>query len=321
MQGIKIVIVEKNRREGGLNNDQIKKIKAINPKIEVSTNESDIPEAEIIITSTFEAPDIKKLPKLKWIHVDNAGVDRMPQEIKDSDIILTNSSGVHPIPISETVWGYIFMWTRQLTGTYRSQVLGKGWSRDGLNMDAMGEADGKTMLIVGMGRIGSRIAETARAFNMRIVGVVRDPSKSDVKGVELVSTKELEKYLKASDFVVDCLPLTAETRGIFNLNTFKKFKKGCFFINIGRGGTVVEKDLVQALNEGIVAGAGLDVFEVEPLPKSSPLWNMENVILTPHVSGWTPYYRDRAIDIFCENLKAYLDKKPMPNVVDKKLGY
>jgi phosphoglycerate dehydrogenase-like enzyme len=132
---------------------------------------------------------------------------------------------------------------------------------------------------------------------------------------------ELPNLLKEADFVVNALPGTVHTKGIFDLKLFKKFKETSYFINIGRGTSVVEKDLVEALEERIIAGAGLDVFEVEPLPEISPLWKLENVIITPHYSGWTPKYTERVINIFCENLKSYLKGGKMPNLVNKELGY
>ena len=303
-----------------LNREQIRKIESVGKGVEVSLNQREIPEADVLINPPLDSLDYKNLPNLKWIHVQSAGINKMPRELKDSNILLTNSSGVHPIPISEMVWAYILMWGRQINQSYRNQILKKEWMRD-IEMGEMGEVYGKTMMIVGLGNIGSRIAEIAKAFNMKVIGVVRNPKRKEKNVDLLISTKEMDKYLRICDFVVDCLPGTDETKGTFDLKRFKKFKKGSFFVNIGRGTTVLEKDLIEALKSGLVAGAGLDVFETEPLPKNSPLWKMDNVILTPHISGWTPYYTDRVINIFCENLKAYLAKKPMPNLVDKELGY
>lgn len=298
----------------------ISQIKSIDKSIEITTNTKEVAEAEVLLNPALDELDYKNLPNLKWIHVQSAGINKMPLALRNSEILLTNSSGVHPIPISEMVFCYLLMWSRGVFQTYRNQILKKEWMR-GFGMFRMGELYGKTIIIAGMGKIGSRIALLSQAFGMKVIGVVRDPKRKEENADKLISLQELDKYLSVSDFVIDCLPATEETKGVFNLKRFKKFKKGGFFVNIGRGTTVVEKDLVKALKEGPVAGAGLDVFESEPLSKSSPLWKMENVIITPHISGWTPYYTDRVVDIFCENLKAYLQGKPMPNLVDKELGY
>ena len=156
---------------------------------------------------------------------------------------------------------------------------------------------------------------------MEVKGIVRDLSKKRETPVQLFELKDLKELVGKSDFVVNCLPGIPSTAGIFDLELLKKFKKSAYIINIGRGTTIVETDLIEALKKGLIAGAGLDVFEVEPLPKSSPLWNLENVIITPHYSGWNPNYTERVVDIFIENLQAYLNGKKLPNLVDKKLGY
>ncbi len=272
---------------------------------------SDLGSADIIITSPFHQHliDLKLAKNLKWVHLSSAGVTDMAKFLAPTKIMLTNSSGVHPIPISETVLGYMLMFGRRLNVAYRNQIINKKWSRD-LSQNKGFELKGKTVGIVGLGRIGKEIEKVSKGIGMNVISV----SHSDKK-------TQLVNLLKSSDFVVDCLPLTDETLGFFSLNKFKHMRKDSYFINIGRGKTVIEKDLILALKDGIIAGAGLDVFEVEPLPDSSPLWKLENVILTPHVSGWTPYYTDRVIDIFCENLKGYLKGKSMPTLVDKKRRY
>jgi len=155
---------------------------------------------------------------------------------------------------------------------------------------------------------------------MEVLAVVR--TKREEEFVDKVYSMEgLDEVLGKSDFVVNALPGTEETKHLYNMDKFKKFKIGAYFINIGRGNSVRQEDLIQALNDGTLAGAGLDVFENEPLQKDSPLWDMENVIITPHYSGWTPFYMDRVIEIFCQNLEAYLKDDELPNLVNKNLGY
>jgi phosphoglycerate dehydrogenase-like enzyme len=137
----------------------------------------------------------------------------------------------------------------------------------------------------------------------------------------MVSKRDLHAALPEADFVVLTIPLTADTRGLFGAQAFASMKPSAYFINIGRGGTVDEPALIQALQNGQIAGAGLDVFASEPLPSDSPLWNMPNVIITSHYSGITPHYHERAMDIFIDNLERYVKGEPLRNVVDKQRGY
>ncbi|HVZ12097.1 MAG TPA: D-2-hydroxyacid dehydrogenase [Patescibacteria group bacterium] len=301
-------------------------IKKVAPKVEiVSTNDTEeikknLPNAEIVITSPqhFGLIDLTLTKNLKWIHMSSAGVTDAARILAPTDIILTNSSGVHPIPISETVLGYILMFARRLDVAYRNQVLNKSWSRNVGNNRGMELVD-KTIGIVGFGRIGQEIARLCRGIGMKAVAL--QYSQPLDKSMIDHTFENIDELLEKADFVVDCLPLTPETKGYFDADRFKSMRDSAYFINIGRGGTVAEHDLITALKEGTIAGAGLDVFEVEPLPDSSPLWSLENVIITPHISGWTPEYTNRVVNIFCANLEAYLSGKPMQTLVNKDKGY
>lgn len=277
-------------------------------------------DSDVLITNAdiIRTPNFQKLKKLKWLHVTSAGVNNLPEYITSSNIIVTNSSGVHPTPIAEQVFGYLLMFARSLSQTSKAQE-GIQWLSQ--NEIPVFELSGKTVGIVGFGRIGEKIALIAKGFGMKVIALTRTSKKKNKNIDQLLSSKQLDKLLKESDIVINCLPATKETYQLFDLKKFKHMKPTAYFINIGRGTTVVEKDLIEALKNKTIAGAGLDVFEIEPLEKSSPLWKMDNVIITPHHAGSTPYYMDRVIEIFCENLSAYLSKKPMPNLVDKKLGY
>ena len=280
-------------------------------------------DADILIYDSggflaFDQLKISDAKKLAWVHATSAGVTDFAKILTKTNILLTNSSGVHPIPISETVLGYMLMFSRKLNLFYRNQIESKKWTRDRVNLRGE-ELAGKTVGIVGYGRIGSEIGKICAAVGMK-VAVFKHDNKVDNKSADYV-TSDLNELLSASDFIVDALPLTPETQGYFDKNKFEQMSESAYFINIGRGKTVVEKDLIKALKNGIIAGAGLDVFEVEPLPDSSPLWNLPNVILTPHISGWSPNYANRVINIFCDNLKAYLENQTMPTLVDKNRGY
>lgn len=307
--------------------DHIKAIKFQSAGIEVKTAadiDPDVQEkllwADVLITSEFGMLNWQNSLNLKWVHLTSAGTNKVPDFIKNSKTILTNSSGVHPIPIAEHVFGLMLMLVRKIYLAHKVQIEKKEWVRS-YELYQPAELYGSKLLIVGMGRIGERIAQIGEAFGMKVSAIVRDKNKKRSAKFDLFELNDLEKLVKEADFIVNCLPGIPSTIGIFNLALFKKFKKTAFIINIGRGTTIIEKDLIHVLEKGIIAGAGLDVFEVEPLPKSSKLWDLENVILTPHYSGWTPRYTDRVIDIFCQNLKGFLRGGKMPNLIDKKLGY
>jgi D-2-hydroxyacid dehydrogenase (NADP+) len=276
--------------------------------------------SEIIIASPNFPFSEKNTVNLKWLHLTSAGANTLPQFIKDSDISVTSSSGVHPVPIAEHVLLFMLAFARGFDKLYKTQILRKKWIK---NYDILGvfELYGKKVLIVGMGKIGGRIGVVCKSLGMEVAGVVRDLKKKRSVDFPVFGIDSLKKQVGGYDFVVNCLPGTEHTQGLFDLKLFKKFKKGGIFINIGRGTTVVEKDLIKALKTGFIAGAGLDVFEEEPLPDSSPLWNMENVLITPHTSGWTPQYFGRVIDIFLINFDKYLNGENLPNEVNKKLGY
>ncbi|MBI2542659.1 MAG: D-2-hydroxyacid dehydrogenase [Candidatus Aenigmarchaeota archaeon] len=278
-----------------------------------------IDETEIIITSRLHNIDFQKTENLKWIHVTAAGVDFLSDDLLNSDVLITNSSGVHSIPIAEHVFAFMLMFERQIHKSFRIQVEEKKWVRN-FKFQNVSELHGKTIGIIGLGRIGRKIAQLAKAFDMKVLAIVRNPREE--KNVdEMYDMKGLDNVLETSDYVVVCLPLTKETQHLFDYEKFSKMKSSTYFINIGRGKIVKENDLIKALKDNIIAGAGLDVFEDEPLPDDSELWNLENVIITPHYSGWTPYYMDRVVDIFCENMKAFLEGRRMPNLVDKDRKY
>ena len=307
--------------------DHLKKIKEVGAglKIESVTDlekklDKKIREADILISTDLSLLTMDNAKNLKWVHITSAGTNKVPDFLKKSKIFITNSSGVHPIPIAEHVFALILMLSRNIHKAHRAQITEKKWTRN-YEYYLPNELPGKLLSIVGLGRIGERIGEIAKAFDMEVSGVVRNLDKKRKTNFKLFSIKDLGNAIKDADFIVNCLPGTEHTKGIFNKKILDKFKKSAYFINIGRGTSVVEADLIKALEKKKIAGAGLDVFETEPLPPDSKLWNLENVIITPHYSGWTPKYTDRVIEIFCQNLKPYLRGGKMPNLVNKELGY
>ncbi|MHB0874724.1 MAG: D-2-hydroxyacid dehydrogenase [Anaerolineae bacterium] len=263
---------------------------------------------------------VDRAPHLRWYQQWGAGADwllRDPAAV-EKDFVLTNASGVHAIPISEHILAFLFAFARRLPQAVRRQERHEWHSPEG---EEVFELAGKTILLIGVGAIGERTAALAAALGMRVLGVRRNPSLA-APGIEaMYSPSQLRDVLPQADFVVLTVPLTAESRGLVGEAELRAMKRSAYIINIGRGGTIQEDALIRALREGSIAGAGLDVFEKEPLPEDSPLWAMENVIVTGHYSGSTPAYQERAMAIFLDNLRRYVGGEPLRNVVDKRLGY
>ncbi len=275
-----------------------------------------IPEVDILIAGKFDREVLLKAERLKWVHALAAGVERLLfPEFVDSDIILTNSSGVHPVPISEHVLGMMLMFSRKLHESMKNQSQ-KEWKRP-----QPAELYGKTLGIVGFGSIGERIGHLGKCLGMHVLGLKRNTDYKTDDADELLPPENLHDLLKRSDFVVVSLPLTKDTEYLISEKELRIMKSTAYLINISRGKIICEKDLVRALQAKDIAGAGLDVFEEEPLPLESPLWELDNVIVTPHYAGSTPEYFNRAINIFCGDLKRFLKGEPLMNVVDKRRGY
>jgi D-2-hydroxyacid dehydrogenase (NADP+) len=182
------------------------------------------------------------------------------------------------------------------------------------------ELAGRTVLIVGLGRIGQAVARLCKAFGMRVTGVRRSgepaPDVDEVFGVSALSRR-----LPEADYVVLALPLTPATENLLDASAFRSMKASAYLINVGRGRVVCEADMLRALREGWIAGAYLDVFATEPLPDEHPLWEMPNVTIVPHDSHSSPYVGDRLVSLFCENLRRYVAKEPLQNVCDVRRGY
>nr|WP_042197955.1 D-2-hydroxyacid dehydrogenase [Paenibacillus camerounensis] len=279
----------------------------------------ELARAEIVIgwgkgiSDTLLKPD----SPLRWLQTWSAGVEKLPlKQLEERGIILTNASGVHAEPITAVIFGFMLMFTRNLHTAVRNQQERK-WHSDGNES----ELTGKTAVIAGTGSIGSETARIAKAFKMNTVGISR--SGKAVDGFDKIySTDQLQEAAGEADFLINTLPLTGETQRLFNAAVFNACPQGAYYINIGRGATTNTDDLMAALNSGQLAGAGLDVFDPEPLPQEHPLWGMEQVIITPHCAGSTDRYADRIVELFTENVQAYLNNgKPVRNLVDYSRQY
>jgi phosphoglycerate dehydrogenase-like enzyme len=257
-------------------------------------------------------------PNLKWIQLTSAGADRLLNSgFIEGGVTVTTVSGLHATPIGEFVLSAILMFTKGAPQTMRAQIRHE-WARF-----APRELSGKTVGIVGLGHIGAEVGRLAKAFGCRVIATKRSSTElhRGLYADEIMPASDLHRLLGESDFVVLSMPLTPETRGMIAEAELRAMKPTAVLVNIARGAVTVEGDLIRALREGWIAGAALDVFEHEPLPADSPFWDMDNVILTPHISGGTEIYNQRAIAIFADNLRRYLADEPLQNVVDPARGY
>lgn len=251
-------------------------------------------------------------PRLRWVQLPSAGSDAFAGV--RLDVPLTKASGVFGIPISEWVVATMLMLTRNLH-RYRDQQRAARWEE----LPGAREVYGSTVGIVGLGDLGREVAVRVRALGCRVIGARRTAGATPEY---IDAVMPVDDLLPQSDFLVLALPNTPETRGMISRERLAMLKKGSYLINIGRGTTVDEPALVEALRSGHLGGAALDVFAVEPLSAESPLWQMENVVITPHNSGRSPEGNaDRRTAIFCENLRRFLAGEPLNNLVDRQAGY
>jgi phosphoglycerate dehydrogenase-like enzyme len=260
-------------------------------------------------------------PRLRWVQGSMAGAGEVAQKagLGGTEVVVTTASGIYSGPLAEFVLMAMLQHAKELDHL-RSDKAGKIW-RQG----AVGSLENRTLCVVGMGSIGRAIAGRARPFGMRVVGVkrtVRDGDEAWDYADELYPTAELHSALGEADYVAVTLPGTPETRRLLDAEAIAAIKQGAYFANVGRGTVVDEAALVEALRSGHLSGAALDVFEVEPLPEESPLWDLDNVIISAHTTDVVPELINAAqTDLFCENLRRYLTGEELINVLDKRLLY
>jgi phosphoglycerate dehydrogenase-like enzyme len=256
-----------------------------------------------------------RLTDLRWIHLLSAGADRIfEMSFPRADLLLSKSSGVHAVAMSEFAIGAMLFFAKRL-GLFVRQQQRCEWQRFWLP-----EIAGRTLAILGLGSIGRALAIRARTFDMRVIGT--NACGRPVPEVEACFPADRTRAVLAdSDYVVVTLPLTPATRGLLDRDAFRVMRRSACLINLARGGVVVEADLVAALEAGEIAGAALDVFETEPLPAASPLWAMDNVLVTPHVAGTSDRYMKRAIDLFLVNLESLRSSGVLATPIDRDAGY
>ena len=260
--------------------------------------------------------------KLKWIHFGSAGIeDSLFSSLLKSKTIITNSSGIHADPVSEFVMARILYFAKQFNSCEKF-YKNREWNQWEI-AKKMQNLKNKTIGIIGFGSIGKAIASKAKSFGMRIIATRRLQKKiENKKSIDyLIPLTNLDFLLKESDYIIISCPLTKMTRGMISENEFKKMKKTSYIINIARGPIVDESYLIKNLKENKIAGAALDVFDQEPLPKNNELFKLDNVLLSPHISGNFPNYNELVMNIFKDNYYRFENKKPLKNRVCKKRLY
>ncbi|MFW6007264.1 MAG: D-2-hydroxyacid dehydrogenase [Halanaerobiales bacterium] len=260
---------------------------------------------------------IKIMNNLKWLQLPSAGAGRyIDHPDLAEEVILTNSSGVFDVPGAEHTLALMFAFARQLK-THIKQQNQHIWKR---NPECL-EVQDSIVSIIGLGSIGSEIARKVKGIGAEVIGVKRDISNKPAYVDDLYTNDSLNKVLQKSDFVVNALPHTPETDKYFSRKRLKEIKPGAVFINIGRGKTVDEPALIDLLKKQHLRAAGLDVTAEEPLPDTSPLWDMDNVIITSHSVGVSPRKVERRASLFKENLKRFLEDKKLKNTINRSRGY
>lgn len=281
-----------------------------------------IPDAEILVCFSIGKETFLSAKKLKWIHVAYVGVDKfLFPELLQSKVLLSNSRGMHGDTVSDHIMAMILAFAKGLVPSWTCKKERK-WCQVEI-MRQRFEPQEKLLGIVGFGIIGQTLARKAKAFGMKVMATKNRVKRGEkIKYVDKLLPKEkFREFLCTADFVVLTVPLTKETYHMIGVKEFDCMKDTAILINAARGGVIDEKALIDALLQKKIAAAGLDVFEEEPLSPESKLWDLENVIITPHIAGSRRDYFKKVGEIFRINLNRYLNRKPLVNLVDKKLGY
>jgi phosphoglycerate dehydrogenase-like enzyme len=279
-----------------------------------------VPEADVIFTKYLPAEAIRAAARLRWVQAGIAGIEGMlANGLRERrEVILTNARGAHGIPMAEIVLAMMLAFATGLHTLIRAQGR-RERVRDQVVRTKF-ELHGQTLCVLGLGDIGGTLAHKAKALGMRVLGV--RASEEPFPGIDAQYTPDvLLGALPLADHVALCLPLTSQTRKLVGEAELRAMKPTAYIYNVGRGRSIDAEALLQALRQGWIAGAGLDVSDPEPLPADSPLWDAPNVILSQHTSGSSPLNAQRITDIFMENLGRYLRGQPLENLIDPDVGY
>ena len=320
---------------------QLERLRAVSPRLRVTCEKADSADYSRTDVLYAGAPprDLARAPNLKWVQVHMAGVNGLHDHplYTDTALPVATASGVHAATIAEYAITMLLALAHRVPRMVEWQAKGV-WPADKERWPLFvpTEVRGTTLGIVGYGSIGRELARIATtAFAMRVLACKRDPHRradtgywlpgtGDPEGTlpdELFSPAHLETMLARSDVVVMCAPLTPDTERMISERQLRAMKPSAYFINVGRGATVDEEALARALAERRIAGAAIDVFAEEPPPAGHPFYALDNVIVSPHVSGFLPSYDDKCADLFADNLRRYLEGAPLLNLVDRGRGY
>ena len=291
--------------------------------IDYSKIEEEIRDAEVVVSSFLRPEQFAAARCVRWVHSPAAAVHQLLfPELVVSNVALTNAREVHAPVVAEHVIAQIFALAKQIPSCVRYQQQ-RIWAQQLLwdSAPRPQEVMGSTLGLVGLGAIGNEVVQRANALGMKVIAVREHPEKP-AKGVDAVyGPQDLNKLLSQSDFVVLAAPVTPSTQRLINADRLAQMKPSSYLINVGRGALIDELALVDALGKNQIAGAALDVFEQEPLAADSPLWQLENLLITPHAAGLTERLWDRHFALICENLRRYLAGEELQGLVDKARGY
>jgi len=319
----------------------IEKVRAVSPRLVAEHRTARtldelgdaLRDVEVLYTTGL-MPSPEQAPALKWVQGHFAGVERFLDHPLLKSVVLTTSSGIHAPAMAEYVLMMMLAFAHHLPRMIEYHKRAE-WPQGRWDLFAPRELRGMTVGIVGYGSVGREVARLAKAFGMRVLATKRDLTRVTDEGWRLPEVGDpltqsvdrlypaetLRAMLGECDYVVLTVPLTPATHGLIGAEELACLKSGAVLINIARGGLVDEAALIEARRAGTMRGAALDVFAEEPLPTASPLWTLPNVILSPHVSGFTLDYDERAMALFAENLRRYVAGEPLLNVVDVARGY
>jgi phosphoglycerate dehydrogenase-like enzyme len=288
--------------------------------VRATPTEDDLRDADAIVGWELPSHLLQATNRLRWMHAAGAGVERYDlAQIAARGVLLTNSKGVSAPNMAEHVLGMMIALTRRFPRLLRAQIQHE-W-RDEETHREVGELQGQTVLIAGMGEVGRAVAQRAAAFGMRVNGLRRRADALQAGFDQVFAIGDLHAALANADHVVVTLPNTPRSGGLFDAEAFAAMKPGASIYNVGRGPVIDTAALIAALASGHLGGAGLDVTDPEPLPADSPLWDMENVLITAHTSGATPRYWERQADLIAENIRRIQRGDAPRNLVDLEAGY
>jgi phosphoglycerate dehydrogenase-like enzyme len=286
--------------------------------------EQHIANVEILFGISLRPEQFVAATKLRWIHSQAAAVHQlMFPELVNSDVIITNARDVHGPVVAEQVVAMMFALAKRIPAAVRFQQNHE-WGQDAFSSGRSHsrELAGATLGLVGLGSIGRNVAKHASALGMRVIAVREHPEKEKPQYVhQVLPTSKLQELLAQSDYVVLSTPVTAETTGMIGRQQLATMKPEAFLLNVGRGPLIDEAALADVLREHKIGGAALDVFDQEPLPPDSALWDLEDLLITPHTAGISEKMWERHYVLFSDNLRRYLSGQPLLGLVDKRSGY